>query len=85
VEPHPLGEYRLRFDLEVYAVEGDSGLELWWLYNESLFDEWRISQMAQHYITILENAVSSPDVPLHRLPMMSSAEVDAIVQFNVAG
>src|SRR5262249_47956554 len=60
-------ELRVRFDLEVHAVEHESGLEINWLYNRDLFDCWRIEHMVRHYVRLLSTAVTQPDVPLYRL------------------
>ncbi|HEY2306853.1 MAG TPA: condensation domain-containing protein, partial [Streptosporangiaceae bacterium] len=76
-------ELRVRFDLEVHAVERDGGLDLAWLYNRDLFDRWRMEQMARHYVTVLEAAVSAPDAPLHRLEILDAGERRTLLEdFN---
>ena len=52
-------ELRVRFDLELHALERGGQLELFWLYNRDLFERWRIEQMARHYLNLLEAADGS--------------------------
>jgi non-ribosomal peptide synthetase component F len=76
-------ELRVRFDLELHALEREGQLELFWLYNRDLFDRWRIEQMARHYLNLLEAAVAAPEVPLARLEMLGAQERQFLVQdFN---
>src|SRR4051812_45383985 len=76
-------ELRVRFDLEVHAVERDGGLDLAWLYNRDLFDRWRMEQMARHYAAVLAAAVSAPDAPLRRLEILDPSERHSLLEgFN---
>ena len=47
-------ELRVRFDLELHAIERGEEIGLYWLYNKDLFDRWRMEQMARHYVRVLE-------------------------------
>ncbi|HXC63529.1 MAG TPA: condensation domain-containing protein, partial [bacterium] len=89
LEVGPVGveELRVRFDLEVHAMEGpEGGLELYWLYNRDLFDRWRIEQMARHYVGLLEAALAEPEVPLERLDMLEAEERHRVLEgFNATG
>ena len=79
-------EFQVRFDLEVHAIEHDGGLSLYRLYNRDLFDRWRIEQMAEHYVTLLDAALAAPDAPLHQLEMCGAEERHALLErFNTAG
>ena len=53
VEPVAGGDSRVHFDIEVQASEQDGVLCLLWFYNTSLFDRWRVEQMARHYRRVL--------------------------------
>ena len=76
-------ELRVRFDLELHALERGGQLELFWLYNRDLFERWRIEQMARHYLNLLEAAVAAPEVPLARLEMLGAQERHILVEgFN---
>lgn len=74
VDRIPRDEITVRCDLEVHAIEQDGWIDVHWVYNNDLFDEWRIHQMAEHYQNLLSAAVSNPDIPVHCLPMMAPAE-----------
>jgi pristinamycin I synthase-3/4 len=77
-------ELRVRFDLELHAIEHEGALELSWVYNRGLFERWRIEQMARHYVRLLEAAVAAPDVPLQRLEILSAGERHMLLEsFNV--
>ena len=65
---------RVRLDLELYAWQRDKKLELYWIYNRDLFDRWRIEQMAGDFGRLLESVIAGPNVALHRLQMISSAD-----------
>jgi len=83
IAPVESDDIRIRFDLEVHAVERDQTVELAWLYSRDLFDQWRIEQMARHYISLLENAVAAPETLLYRLDVLSPADRAAVVDaFN---
>src|SRR5262249_19915724 len=47
-------EARVRFDLEAHALERGEEISFYWVYNRDLFDQWRIEQMARHYVRVLE-------------------------------
>jgi non-ribosomal peptide synthetase component F len=49
------GDLRVHFDLTVHAHERDGQVALNWVYNPDLFDHWRIEQMADHYVRVLED------------------------------
>ncbi|HEX6639931.1 MAG TPA: condensation domain-containing protein, partial [Thermoanaerobaculia bacterium] len=67
-------ELRVRFDMEIHAVESDGALTLAWVYNRDLFERWRIEQMARHFVRLLADATARPDAPLHRLRMQEQRE-----------
>ena len=74
VEPFLDDQPRVRLDLELYAWQRDKKLELYWIYNRDLFDRWRIEQMAGDFGRLLESVIAGPNVALHRLQMISSAD-----------
>lgn len=76
-------ELRVRYDLEVHAIERSGGLEIHWLYNRNLFSRVRIEQMARHYLMQLEAATQAPDLPLHRLQVLTPDERQNLLEgFN---
>src|SRR5262249_34805022 len=83
IAPIASDQLRVRFDLEVHAVEHDGSLQLYWLYNRDLFDRWRIEQVGEHYFRLLEAAVADADAPVRRLPMVSAVERQRVLEaFN---
>ena len=42
----PAPASHVRFDLEVHATRRGGAMQLRWLYNRQLFDEWRIARWA---------------------------------------
>ncbi len=65
---------RVRLDLELYAWQRESRLELYWIYNRDLFDRWRIEQMACDFGRLLESVIAGPNVTLRNLQMISNAD-----------
>jgi amino acid adenylation domain-containing protein len=86
VEPLPGDEFLIRHDLEVHAIEGNGGLDIYWVFNSDLFDRSRINQLARHFVALLEAAVKAPDLPLHRMQMLSHEERTSLLEtFNSPG
>ena len=76
-------ELRGRFDLEVHSFERDGRIRLLWVYNQSVFDEWRIDQMARHFVQVLRAVVAAPDQPVHSLVLVDPAETERLLErFN---
>ena len=74
VEPVVDDQPRIRLDLELYAWQRENKLELYWIYNRDLFDRWRVEQMAGDFGRLLDSVIVAPDVALHRLQIISSAD-----------
>jgi amino acid adenylation domain-containing protein len=84
LEPIASEALGVRFDLEVHALESEEGLEIFWLYNQDLFEPWRIEQMAHHFEALLAAIVATPDLPLRRLPMLGSDERQKLLEWGTA-
>jgi amino acid adenylation domain-containing protein/FkbM family methyltransferase/non-ribosomal peptide synthase protein (TIGR01720 family) len=83
VEQFLEGEVRVRFDLELHAVASGGGIDLVWIYNEDLFERWRIEQMARHYEALLRTAASAPDRPLRTVSLLDAGERREVLEtFN---
>ncbi len=61
VEPLAFGELEAKFDLTVYAAEGDEGFVFNFVYNADLFDRARIEEMLRQYRSLLAQAAGEPD------------------------
>jgi amino acid adenylation domain-containing protein len=76
-------ELRVRFDLELHALEQEGELRLYWVYNRDLIEGWRVEQMARHYEGLLAAVVAVPDERLYRLDMLSAEERQTLLEgFN---
>jgi len=63
-----------KFDLTLFATETDQGLRLKLDYDADLYDAATMDRMLGHYKTLLDGAVSDPDVPVADLAMMAEPE-----------
>jgi pristinamycin I synthase-3/4 len=83
VEAVAADEPRVRIDLEVHAVEHNGVLDLHWLYSRDLFDQWRMEQMAAHYLRLLETVAGSPQQQVADFELLSSHELSRVLsQWN---
>lgn len=72
-----------RFDLEVFSWEESNDVRLLWVYKRDLFDSWRIEQMEQHYIGVLENMVARPGLKVAEFDFLKERERREILEeFN---
>jgi non-ribosomal peptide synthetase component F len=67
-------EVQVHTDLELYVIENGDRLELMWVYSRSLFDEWRIQQMAGHFICLLESLTNAIDRPIGTIALVTRPE-----------
>ncbi|HKP10635.1 MAG TPA: condensation domain-containing protein, partial [Blastocatellia bacterium] len=63
-----------QFDLTLSAAELEAGLAFSLEYNADLFDAATAARMADHFRTLVENVVATPQCPVADLPLMSPAE-----------
>ena len=70
----PLTARTTRFDLEVQAWEGPSGVEVQFIYNTDLFDGGTIERMVDHYRRLLESVVADPGQRISRLDLLGADE-----------
>ncbi|HEU4325743.1 MAG TPA: condensation domain-containing protein, partial [Roseiflexaceae bacterium] len=78
----PLDIAIAKFDLELWLFEVKGGLRVKLDYNTDLFDEATIARFAQHYTTLLAGAAADPDRPIGRLPLLTEAEQQLLVDWN---
>jgi len=64
----------VNLDLVLSLEEGNAGVEGTIEYNAILFDADTVERMARHLVTIFEGVVSSPDTPVHELPLLVTDE-----------
>lgn len=73
VEHPPLVERGAKFDLTIYAKEGDEGVAVKAIYNADLFEPATIARLLGHYSALLESAAADPDCRLSRLALGGTA------------
>jgi amino acid adenylation domain-containing protein len=69
-----------KFDLTLFMVEEGDRLVAAWEYNTDLFDRETIRRMERHLEMVLEGAVSAPDRPITRLPLLTGEERDRLTE-----
>jgi amino acid adenylation domain-containing protein len=67
------------FDLDLHFIENSRGLSLLVNYNSDLFDAALIERWIRHFEVLLEEGVSSPDIPLVRLSVFTARELTDLV------
>jgi amino acid adenylation domain-containing protein len=60
-----------KFDLVIHAPEVDGKIELAIVYNTALFREVRIALLLEQWANVLAQAVSSPELPISRLSLIT--------------
>jgi amino acid adenylation domain-containing protein len=68
-----------KFDLTLFAAEGER-FRLRFVFNSDLFDATSIERLADGFATLLEAAVADPARPVGRLPIVSPAERQRLVE-----
>jgi hypothetical protein len=73
-------EYQVRFDLTVHVWEANEKVGFSWLYNKDVFAGWRIEQMAQHYVRVLEAVIENAQQVLSNIRLLTSRERDDLLR-----
>ncbi|HNJ40870.1 MAG TPA: amino acid adenylation domain-containing protein, partial [Acidobacteriota bacterium] len=72
-----------KFDLTLIAREQAGSIRLGMQFNTELFRPETIDRMLKHLHQLMESAVTTPDLPLAVLPMLSQTELNQLlVQWN---
>ncbi len=74
-----------KFDLTLSVLEGADGVRLSAEYSSDLFDAARVDRLLARYRRLLEAAVSAPEQPIGRLPVLPEAERRAVLAHAGAG
>ena len=73
-------ELRTHFDLEIDIRDREGQLQLFWMYNRDLFDNWRMKQMARHYVRVLEAMILDVDQAIGRVDVLTAVERREILE-----
>ena len=68
-----------KFDLTVFLIEDEAGLQLRFEYNTDLFDSQTVARMFDHFETLLEGIVANPGERLSALPLLKDSEREALL------
>jgi len=71
-----------KFDLTFFIKETKDGFQCLIQYNTDLYKQERILRMASHFTRLLESAVSSPEVHVGRLKMLSANEQKQLLVYG---
>ena len=71
-----------KFDLTLFVNEVGEHLELTWEYATDLFRAERIQRMAEHFTIVLDAICQNPEVSIHQLPMLTTAEAQQLQNWN---
>ncbi|HEX8845598.1 MAG TPA: amino acid adenylation domain-containing protein, partial [Pyrinomonadaceae bacterium] len=73
VEPFASGEFDSKFDLTLYAEEGEEEIQLDLIYNRDLFAPARIVEMLRQFEHLLSQIVSQPDEKISSFSLVTRA------------
>lgn len=79
VTPTGIEDSTTKFDLMLVIQPSDQGLEGAWYYNQELFEDSLITQMAGQFETLLKSIVANPDERISRLETLTDAEKTRLV------
>jgi amino acid adenylation domain-containing protein/non-ribosomal peptide synthase protein (TIGR01720 family) len=83
IAPLQIDNATARFDLSLYAVEGEDGLAAYLEYNTDLFDAATIRRLLDHFRTLAAGVAAAPELPLSELPWLGQAEArELLVDWN---
>ncbi|HZO74968.1 MAG TPA: amino acid adenylation domain-containing protein, partial [Ktedonobacteraceae bacterium] len=63
-----------KFDLTLYIIENEQGLQAHFEYNTDLFEETTIARMAVHFQRVLQAVLSNLDCTIGDVPLLTSQE-----------
>jgi amino acid adenylation domain-containing protein/non-ribosomal peptide synthase protein (TIGR01720 family) len=82
--PKERGVGLVKYDLLMGLRETGAGVDGIIAYNADLFDPTAMQRMADHYMTLLEAALTQPDQPIASLPLLTAVEQQTQQQWNDA-
>lgn len=78
-EPFECGNPIARYDLTLELYESAGSIDVYWIYNTSLFDAAAVQRMAGHLQNLLAAAVADPDRTVAWLPLLDEAEFRQVI------
>jgi amino acid adenylation domain-containing protein len=74
------GETRAKFDIDISAQVIDGRFYFNWTYDTSIFSREYIRQLNEHLKTTLNSFVSTPELPLRSIAVLTPQEIDGLLQ-----
>ncbi|WP_153061809.1 non-ribosomal peptide synthetase, partial [Gloeocapsopsis dulcis] len=71
----PVHSQSAKFDLTLYMIDSEPKLSGWLEYNTTLFNAETVTQMAEHFCTLLEGIVVHRKAKLSDLPLLTADEL----------
>ncbi|MCX4028170.1 amino acid adenylation domain-containing protein [Endozoicomonas sp. SM1973] len=71
--------FTAKFDLMLNIESSSAGFTLWWEYNTALFNHDSIEQLARHFNQLIEQVVSTPDLPFKQLSLLTKDERQSLL------
>ena len=84
VEPVTLENHTAKFDLTLTLSEEASGFSGRLEYSTDLFEDETIRRLADHFVHLLQGALTQPEQSIGRLPMLSDAERQHLLEWGAA-
>jgi amino acid adenylation domain-containing protein len=79
----PVDNQTSKFDLTLAWFDSPDGLRGWLEYNTDIFDPSTITQMQEHYRTLIESVIAAPDLRVSQIQILTQLErQQLIVEWN---
>ena len=79
IEPLAMQNETSKVDLTLYLVETEQGLSCAMSYNTDLFTAETISRLLNHWQTLLQGLVDSPQIPIWDVPLLTDDEREQLL------
>ena len=80
IEPVAIADHAAKFDLTFALEETEQGIRCHAEYSTDLFEAATITRMLGHWEALLEGIITSPDQPIHQLPLLQPHEYRQVIQ-----
>ncbi|MBE0367740.1 non-ribosomal peptide synthetase [Pseudoalteromonas aurantia] len=85
IEQHSTHAVRMKFDLEVNAIEQGDGIHIQWNYNTSLFKKQRIEQLTLSFEVMIAALLTAPSQQIGSLSVMSADTRQRLLAEELSG
>lgn len=84
LEPIQIDAHVAKFDLTLFARLDTDHIQLGLEYDIALFDNATAERLMNHYYTLLESIIATPDILISQLNILPDAEREKLASFNAA-